>query len=87
LPSRPAPLPLRRLRRVPGYENVTPLGRGGRVVPRKEIPRTADGKLDSSNSGSGAYNFIVLTSFGIFRSKADSGICRFILMFVNFTIM
>ena len=32
--------------RVPGYENVKPLGRDGRVVPRKEIPRTADGKPD-----------------------------------------
>ena len=32
--------------RVPVYENVKPLGPGGRVVPRKEIPRTADGKPD-----------------------------------------
>src|SRR5437870_8276811 len=32
--------------RVPGYENVKPLGPDGRVVPRKEIPRTADGKPD-----------------------------------------
>jgi hypothetical protein len=32
--------------RVPGYENVKPLGPGGRLVERKEIPRTADGKPD-----------------------------------------
>src|SRR5438105_10053554 len=32
--------------RVPGYENVKPVGADGRVVPRKEIPRTADGKPD-----------------------------------------
>jgi hypothetical protein len=32
--------------RVPGYENIKPLGPDGRVVPRKEIPRTSDGKPD-----------------------------------------
>jgi hypothetical protein len=32
--------------RVPGYENMKPLGPDGRVIPRKEIPRTADGKPD-----------------------------------------
>jgi hypothetical protein len=32
--------------RVPGYENIKPLGPDGRVVPRKQIPRTADGKPD-----------------------------------------
>jgi hypothetical protein len=32
--------------RVPGYENVKPLGADGRVIARKEIPRTADGKPD-----------------------------------------
>jgi hypothetical protein len=32
--------------RVPGYENIKPLGPDGRVIPRKEIPRTADGKPD-----------------------------------------
>ena len=31
---------------VPGYENLRPLGPDNRVVPRKEIPRTADGKPD-----------------------------------------
>ena len=32
--------------RVPGYENVKPLGPDSRIVPRKQIPRTADGKPD-----------------------------------------
>jgi hypothetical protein len=32
--------------RVPGYENMNPLGPDGRVIPRKAIPRTADGKPD-----------------------------------------
>src|SRR5688572_25534751 len=32
--------------RVPGYENMNPLGPDSRVIPRKEIPRTADGKPD-----------------------------------------
>jgi hypothetical protein len=32
--------------RVPGYENMNPLAPDGRVIPRKEIPRTADGKPD-----------------------------------------
>src|SRR5439155_7397787 len=32
--------------RVPGYENIKPLGPDGRIVTRKEIPRTADGKPD-----------------------------------------
>jgi hypothetical protein len=32
--------------RVPGYETVKPLGPDGRVIARKEIPRTADRKPD-----------------------------------------
>ena len=40
------PIPAASQGRVPGYESIKPLGPNGEVIPRRAIPRAANGKPD-----------------------------------------